>query len=508
MNQSQNSAQFPDNNQQNDNQNNNLPPSDAFSYPATNNFTTGSNTGVNPFSPQNNSDFSTPQPAIPTKSTKQEPNFFSKAATFFKIIGIILILLILALTSIFVYIIINPNSAFSASVAGLPLIRDYISLPNQSDTSQSSNSSDSKPGNQLLGLEQNSPASTTFATPGDAKTTTEVVSQVLPSVFSLTISQPNSRFAAAGTGYVVTKDGIIITNKHVIASACQSSNSQIQIQASSVDDKMYDLQLLSVDPVYDLAILKVKNTEDEFKPLQFANPKDIKLGMEVLAIGNALGEFQNTVTKGIVSGVNRNLETGLTDECSGKNVVADGLIQTDAAINQGNSGGPLFNASGQVIGMNTFGTQGAENIGLAVPSSIILSALNSYVENQKIIRPRIGVVTEAITPVTKIQNPWIPIEYGEILFAGSGVETVLPDSAAAKAGLKTGDILLSINGEDLRATSSNSAPLRSKLISLKAGQKVTFLVLKANSPFENGFKYAQKPEEVTVTLGEISFDLK
>jgi len=555
MNQSDNQSQFPYNNQTNPQQNlfvsqyDTQPsypqqPSDspqAFSY--NNQFGTqqqadynqqpvsGTSMPIPPVSqsalqptesPQmNQSQSQVYQPATPAPQSQDTPtppvitpessssNRFSAVATFFKIIGIILLGLVLILTSIFVYIIINPDTQFSRSIADLPFVREYISLPNSPDEDvSSSSSSQPKPGNQLLGLEENQQANLTFATPGDSKTTTEVVAQVLPSVFSLTVSFENAGFVAAGTGYVVSQDGLIVTNKHVIADACSGNVIDFDIKAVSSEDATYDVDLLSVDPIYDLAILRVRDTDDTFTPLTFASPQNIQLGMEVLAIGNALGEFQNTVTKGIVSGVNRSLNTSLVDECSGQTVVADGLIQTDAAINQGNSGGPLFNASGQVIGMNTFGTQGAENIGLAVPSSIIVSSLSSYFENNIIVRPRVGIISQSITPIVTADNPWIPSDFGEILFTGNGNQTVQEGLAADIAGLETGDILLSLNGKELRASATNPAPLRSRLISLKPGQDITFSVLRVTGTEGEGYRYASNPEDITVTLGEISFELE
>jgi len=435
---------------------------------------------------------------------KKKPSIFTKVANFFKLLGLFLIIIILILISVFIYIIINPSSNFAKSVASLPFVSDKINLPN----SNSSSSENSKPINQILGLEQNIQPNISFASPTSPVTISQVITDVLPSVFSLTVAYKDSRFTSSGTGYTVTEDGLIVTNKHVIALACKEKASQFDIQAISSEGKIYDLELLSVDPIYDLALLKIKTLDQKLKPLSLANPKDIHLGMEVLAVGNVLGEFQNTVTKGIVSGVNRTISTGLVDDCTGQGVIADGLIQTDAAINQGNSGGPLFNASGQVIGMNTFGTQGAENVGLAIPSSIIVSAINSYLQNKQIVRPRIGVITQPITPLLKVENPWIKAEYGEILLVQKGIDAVAKGSSAEQAGLKTGDIILEINSEKIQATINNPNPLRQKLISLKAGDEILLTVLKQKSLTNNIYEYNEKPEQVKLILGKLSFDIK
>jgi len=471
---------------------------------------------VNPFIQQQdtNLSYSNPHPApAQSKGVNPKPSFSHRIGSFFKFIGVLLILLIVGLTSVFVYIILNPNSDFSKNVANLPYIRDQFILP--SSSSSSSQASSDKPANQILGLQQNQSSTLTFATPADAKTTTEVVNQVLPSIFSLSVvSNKTPTTTVEGTGYAVSKDGLIVTNKHIISSICKSTKSNFTITATNSEDKMYNAELLSVDPFYDLALLKVvkssTQTDDTFSSLSFSDPKNIQLGMEVLAVGNALGEFQNTVTKGIVSGVNRNINTGFTDECTNQPASADGLIQTDAAINPGNYGGPLFNPSGQVIGMNTFGVNSAQNIGLAIPSSVIVSSLNSFFENGTITRPRIGIFSQPITSVLKKQYTFLPTDFGEFLFEDNGKSVIAPNSAAEKAGLKTGDIILSVNGIDLKSTQANPSPLRSQLISLKANQEITLKVLRQTGLQANTYTYPaiEKAVEVKLTLGEMKVILQ
>jgi S1-C subfamily serine protease len=194
----------------------------------------------------------------------------------------------------------------------------------------------------------------------------------------------------AGTGFFVDDSGLVFSNKHVVAAVCTKGIGSLQITGLNHQEIAYDLELLSIDPIEDIAILRVVNAPEEevFQPVELANSENLQLGQDVIAIGNVLGELQNTVTRGIISGLNRSFQTSLVDQCTNTEFEADSLIQTDAAINRGNSGGPLFNASGQLIGMNTLGTTDAENIGLSIPSSTIKNVVDTFRENEKIIRAR------------------------------------------------------------------------------------------------------------------------
>jgi serine protease Do len=452
---------------------------------------------------------------------------------FGRLIVIIIVLSMFTLIGVFLYIIVNSNSNFSKWAVKNSPLNNYLSL----DSNQASKNSISidnksvekttnttKPVNDILGLTNNNDNGVSFSNPTGNLTVSQTVDKVLPSVVSIQVTIPtqdifsksgNGGGTAAGTGYFVSKDGLIITNKHVISFACNTrNNSTAKISGLTHDQKAYELELLTVDPIEDIAILKVKNTDLSavFPAVEISDSSKIKLGSEVLAVGNTLGELQNTVTRGIVSGLDRSLNTNgevLKDSCTGRSITPESLIQTDAAINQGNSGGPLFNSNGQLIAMNTYGIPDAQNIGLAIPSARIKSALESYLKNQKIIRPRIGIVSKSLTPIDKQSYNWLPTDFGEIIYSGKpNISAIIPDSAAAKAGLKDGDIVLSINGNELRATSQNPSPLLTTILSLNAGDNIELSVLKATKQNGNGYEYEKTPQAIKVELGGTSYDIK
>ena len=218
---------------------------------------------------------------------------------------------------------------------------------------------------------------------------------------------------SSGTGFFVSADGLIITNKHVVQDA------EAEYTVIKNDGKKFSAKVLAKDSFQDIAILKVEGKDFNFIPL--GDSSKIETGQTAIAIGNSLGEFQNTVSVGIVSGLNRNIVA------SGEDL--QGLIQTDAAINAGNSGGPLLNLSGQAIGINTAMASGAENMGFALPINIAKKDIQDVKEFGKIKYPYLGVrykVTDQGVVLTKGQN---------------GEPAVYPDSPAAKAGLKEGDII-------------------------------------------------------------------
>ena len=371
---------------------------------------------------------------------------------------------------------------------------------------------------KVQNLENNSsgsnPPSFAFAKDTTSQSVTQIVENSLPSVLSIRVKTQSGRQGitseAAGTGYIVASDGLVVTNRHVVAQYCKTSAlNPTTITALGNDQKAYELSVKSIDPIDDIAILQIQNAPADLKPIKFADSTKIKMGEDVIAIGNALGEFRNTVTRGIVSGADRSLNTQLTDECTGRNIAADGLIQTDAAINKGNSGGPLFDSTGSVIGMNTFGSTDAQNIGFSIASNTILQALNSYKQNGKINRPQLGVVTKSLDAALKVQFDWLPMDYGELLYNPDGA-SVSSGSAADKAGLKDGDIILEVDGKKLVSDNENTSPLRREILSKDPGATVELTVLKTNEVDSSAqsFKYSSNPDKITVKLGSTSFDLK
>lgn len=271
----------------------------------------------------------------------------------------------------------------------------------------------------------------------------EIADKVSGSVVSIVTSTKTTNFfgqdyesAAAGTGIIVSEDGYILTNKHVI-------NGATSITVILDDGTTYEnVELVATDPLNDVAFLKIKDVSGLAKAT-LGDSKTLNVGQQVMAIGNALGQYQNTVTVGVVSGLGRSVTA--SDE-NGYNVeTLTDMIQTDAAINSGNSGGPLVNAAGEVIGINTATSASAENMGFAIPISSVKGMLAQLEETGKAERAYLGVYSAEITPeVAKAYN--LPVSSGAYLYSSSAYSAIAKDSPAAKAGLKDKDIIKAVNG--------------------------------------------------------------
>ena len=257
---------------------------------------------------------------------------------------------------------------------------------------------------------------------------------------------PNVQETGAGSGFFISADGLIITNKHVVDQAGASYT------VFTSDGKKYDATVLSRDPVNDLALVKIKISNAPF--LNLADSKNIQVGQRVIAIGNSLGQYQNTVTTGVVSGVGRKITAG--DETGGSEDLSN-VIQTDAAINPGNSGGPLLDVTGSVIGINTAIDQQGQLVGFAIPSNEASNAIASFQKNGKIVRPYLGVRYIIITPdIAQQEN--LPKDYGALIVPGQTQTdvSVVPGSPANKAGLVENDIILQVNGTNVDQNNSLS----------------------------------------------------
>lgn len=285
-------------------------------------------------------------------------------------------------------------------------------------------------------------------------TVADIVSKVGKSVVSIVTSvKTNSYFGksyesqAAGTGIIVTDNGYILTNKHVIDGA--TSISVILNDGTSYDN----VEVAAVDGLNDVAFLKIKDVSG-LSPAVLGDSKTVKAGQQVVAIGNALGQYQNTVTSGVVSGTGRSLTA--TDSSGSMSEKLSDMIQTDAAINSGNSGGPLINTAGQVIGLNTATSYSAENVGFAIPIAAVKGMLSQLVGIGKASRAYLGVYTTEITAdVAKQYN--LPVSYGAYLYSDGGTYSpIIKDSPAEKAGLKNKDIITAVNGVKLGEAGSLS----------------------------------------------------
>lgn len=238
-----------------------------------------------------------------------------------------------------------------------------------------------------------------------------------------------------GTGFIISSDGLILTNKHVVY------DTDAEYTVLTNVGKKYNAKVLARDPVQDLAILKIEASN--LPVLKLGNSNNLQIGQTVIAIGNALGEFRNTVSVGVISGLQRTIEAGGAG--IGIERISE-VIQTDAAINKGNSGGPLLNLKGEVIGINVAIAEGAQNIGFAIPVNRAKKMIESVQKFGKIIYPFLGVRYTMINKALQEKNK-LPVDYGALIIKGpKGESGIISNSPAEKAGFKEGDIILEING--------------------------------------------------------------
>jgi len=325
---------------------------------------------------------------------------------------------------------------------------------------------------------------------------TDVVEKVSPSVVTVSISKTRSlsqifeidpfdpfnifrqpRRAPSqkveqdiGSGFIVTSDGLIVTNKHVV------SDTEAKYKVVTKDDKTYEAQKIYRDPANDMAIIKIDASG--LKPVTMGDSSKLKVGQMAIAIGTALGEFRNTVTVGVISGLGRGITAGSPFE--GYVERLDNVIQTDAAINPGNSGGPLLNSSGQVIGVNTAVSAEGQNIGFALPINIVKDALDQFNKSGgKFARPFLGVKYKMITRDLALINE-VP--------EGAYVQEVVRGSAADKAGIKAEDIITKFDGKKVTEKDGGLAQI---IAGKKVGDQVSVEV------YRDG-----KMVTLNVTIGE------
>ena len=314
------------------------------------------------------------------------------------------------------------------------------------------------------GIDGNSANFTEGSIADIAEKVSKSVVSIVTSVKATNVFGQSYDSAAAGTGIIATGDGYIITNKHVIDGA--SSISVVLDDGTTYED----VELAATDPLNDIAFLKIKGVSD-IAAATLGDSKTLTVGQQVIAIGNALGQYQNTVTAGIISGLGRSV---MAADSTGRNAeTLSDMIQTDAAINSGNSGGPLVNAAGQVIGVNTATSTTAENMGFAIPISSVKGMLKQLIETGEASRAYLGVYSLEITPeVAKAYN--LPVTTGAYLYSQSSYSSVINNSPASKAGLKDKDIITAINGIKVGAAGS----LSSLIGEYKAGDTVQLTVVR------------------------------
>ncbi|MFA5134339.1 MAG: trypsin-like peptidase domain-containing protein [Patescibacteria group bacterium] len=267
----------------------------------------------------------------------------------------------------------------------------------------------------------------------------------------------------AGTGFIIRADGLILTNKHVVA----TEDAEYTVILN--DGEQFDATIIDTDPFNDIALLKIDATD--LPAVELGDSDALKIGQTVIAIGNTLGEYQNTVTQGIVSGLSRTVTAG---DGRGQSETLEGIVQTDAAINSGNSGGPLLNLDGQVIGVNTAISLDGQLVGFAIPINQAKRSIDSVEEYGRIVRPYLGVRYMLLNEEIAKENN-LPVDYGALVVKGSQASdlAIVPGSPADIAGLEENDIILEVDGE--RITEERS--LAKQLQQYNPGDTVTLKLL-------------------------------
>jgi len=306
----------------------------------------------------------------------------------------------------------------------------------------------------------------------------DVTKKVSPSVVSIVFSKDVQSWlgsyqqSGGGTGFIITSDGMILTNKHVI------SDASAEYTVFTADGKDYKARVLSVDPFEDIAIIKIEATG--LPVVDLGDSSTTQVGEWVIAIGNALAEFKNTVTVGVISAKDRKI----TASSGSSSEQLTGLLQTDAAVNPGNSGGPLINLKGQIIGMNTAVAGDAQNIGFAIPINVAKKDIESVQKTGKIVKPMLGIRYYNISKeFAKANN--LSVDHGALVYGGKnyGDLAVIPGGPADKAGIVENDIITSINNEEI----NENNPITQIMQAYNIGDEVTI-------------KYLHKGEEKTAKI--------
>ncbi|NTW75960.1 MAG: PDZ domain-containing protein, partial [Candidatus Moranbacteria bacterium] len=273
---------------------------------------------------------------------------------------------------------------------------------------------------------------------------------------------PEKQKVGSGTGFFVSSDGLVVTNKHVVSD--QTADYAVVLSGG----KEYSAKVLAVSPNQDIAVLKIEGSD--FPSLPLGDSETLRVGQTAIAIGNPLGEFPNSVSRGIISGLNRNVTAG---SAFGDTETLSDIIQTDAAINPGNSGGPLLDIAGNVIGINVAVAQGVENIGFAIPIDRVKRIIDEVKTTGKISTPYIGVRYAMIDEEIAEENG-LPYPYGAIVIRGSRTAefAVVPGSPADKAGIVENDIILEIDGTRL----DTDHPLGNVVADHRPGDGITLKV--------------------------------
>ena len=289
----------------------------------------------------------------------------------------------------------------------------------------------------------------------------DVVDKVSPAVVSIVVKTTNIDFfsgsqstneSGIGTGFIVDSAGLVVTNSHVVDDP--SGEYSVVLK----DGRNFKVEKIHLDEASDLAILEI--TARGLPKVEFGDSDSIRVGQKAIAIGNALGRFSNTVTVGVISGIARELEAA---SGFGGTKVYEDVLQTDAALNPGNSGGPLLNSAGQVVGVNVATTYGADNISFAIPVNTLKPILEGFLKEGRIVKPYLGVSYRMVTKELAQLNQ---------LPEGAYIAGVIPGSPADKAGLKRGDVITKFENTNVDAQNSLAKLISGK----KVGDRVELMV--------------------------------
>ena len=284
-----------------------------------------------------------------------------------------------------------------------------------------------------------------------------------------------------GSGFIVSEDGLILTNKHVVL------DEKAEYTVFTSDGRKFSAEVLAKDPLQDLAIIKINQENALFPILELGNSDNLNPGQTVIAIGNALAEFKNTVSTGVISGLGRTITASGGDSFV---EILEDVIQTDAAINRGNSGGPLLNLEGKVIGINTAMAVGAQSIGFAIPINKAKRAIDQIRTIGRIVYPFIGIRYVLVDEKVKEEYE-LTIDYGVLIIDGGPKQPAITSgSPAEKAALKERDIVLEINGEKIDTKNT----LAKIIVKYNPGEEVTLKVLRDDQQLEIKLTLTERPE--------------
>ena len=334
----------------------------------------------------------------------------------------------------------------------------------------------------------NLPVTTNNVTPASSGsngglTIPQLVVKVQPSVVSIDVKGQGTE--DQGTGMIISSDGLVVTNNHVIAASVPGGTITVTRTGST---KALPATLIGTNPVDDVALIRIDNVSN-LPTVTFGNSNALVVGDSVVAIGNALGLAAGTptVTNGIVSALGRTVTASSTSSSETLN----NMIQTDAAINPGNSGGPLLDAQGDVVGMNTAvagtlpdGTS-AQNIGFAIPVATIESLLKSLKAGQSVVTHGAFIGVEISS-----MNPTLQAEYGFTVTSGAVVMSVVPSSGAANGGIKQGDIIVGINGTSI----TSAQDVASVISTLHPGDVITVKIVRGSKTLTKSVTLGTAPK--------------